>query len=491
MIPLWMALVLPAWAQDDEEVEVHGEWRVIGSTLSDFPLDPDGTTAGQGEWLDHRLRTGTRGYIHPLVQAKAEVDLAVGTVLATDSSLQQTPDERRRYTGSFADTGALVFRELAATTVLGNTQIEAGLVSATWGLGMVANDGRQAPLFGRSDFGDRTLRLRATQLPDGNGPTPRTTWLHTVAVDLVIADEIAKLSDGQKATQLILSTMALGRRGSKAGAYMVARQQWENERDRSTQAFVIDGFGDAWHDVGDDLRLRTAAEVAGVAGMTNRATTYQARDRVGILALNATGALVLSVQDDTLLLHLLSGYASGDGNPDDGISHEFSFDRDFGVGMVLFDEVIASIDSQSWNLVNDPGISGQPPDGSELLVSEGAFKRAAFLQPAVQMKPHPWVDLRMGTALSWSTALFAHPLYSTRNGGTPTNHLESPVEKRYLGGELDWSIGVLAPEDEDWPDRPRYGVQLQGGHLGLGDALIGPGMPQAVHLFTATGRVLW
>ena len=25
----------------------------------------------------------------------------------------------------------------------------------------------------------------------------------------------------------------------------------------------------------------------------------------------------------------------------------------------------------------------------------------------------------------------------------------------------------------------------------LGDALLGPGMPASVHLFTATGRVLW
>ena len=72
-----------------------------------------------------------------------------------------------------------VAQTLAAQTVLGNTQVELGLVSSAWGLGMVANDGRTDPLFGRADFGDRTLRLRATHMPQQDGPSPKTTWLTT------------------------------------------------------------------------------------------------------------------------------------------------------------------------------------------------------------------------------------------------------------------------------------------------------------------------
>lgn len=477
--------------EDDDAIDVYGEWRVIGSALSNFPADADGTELG-GRWLDHRLRAGTEGNVHPLVSVVAEADLAVGTVVSDPNPLANTPDERRRRSGSIIEPGGLIVRKLATTTTLGNVQLETGLVMSHWGLGMVANDGNTQPLFGRSDFGDRVLRVRATHLP--TGPARKTTWLTTAALDLVIADEIATLRDGQLATQFIFSTLGLGRKGAQTGAYLVARQQWEAEVGRTTQAFVLDGYGDAWHEVSPEVKIRTAGEVAGVAGRTDRATTYQARERVGILALNATGIVSVSVQDDRIQAHFQTGYASGDGNPDDGVSHEFSFDRDFAVGMVGFDEVLAGLEAASWVQVNDPTIAGQPPDGSELLVSEGAFKRATFVAPTLQFAPHPWVDLRMGYAASWSSAYYAQPFTSARNGGVPTNHLEQAVDSRFLGGEFDWSVALMRPEgdpDSASDNRARYGLQLQGGHFGVGPALDGPGMPSTVNLLTLTGRVRW
>ncbi len=474
-----------------QEAAIDGEWRFIGSQLSAFPVDDDGNTAG-GRWLDHRLRTGVSGRPLPVVELDTQFDLAVGTVVSDPFGLQGTVDERRRFTGSAFGRGLIVPRRLAATTVAGNTQLAAGLVTRAWGLGIVANDGATPPLFGRSDYGDRTIRLRATHMPAQDGPPPRTTLLTTAAVDLVVADEIARLAAGERAVQGILSLLALGRRGSQVGTYFVARQQWEREPGRTTQAFVLDGYADAWHTLPSGLRLRTAAEVAGIAGRTNRATTYNARDRVGILSLGAAGQLTLAGPDEQVQAHLVTAYASGDGDPDDGVMHDFTFDRDFGAGMVLFDEVMAGIETAAWRQLTDPEVAGVPPDGVELLVTEGAFRRAAFAQPVVQVRPRPWLDLRAGVGGSWATAPFAQPFLTYRNGGVPTNHLGRPVEGRWLGAEADWSVAVFQPEPEgEDRDVARLSMQLQGGHLVVGPALDGPGMPGVVTLLTSTARMRW
>ena len=63
MIPLVIALV--GWAHAQEEPEIDGEWRVIASQLSDFPVDDDGNRNGEQRWLDHRLRTSVSGRVLP------------------------------------------------------------------------------------------------------------------------------------------------------------------------------------------------------------------------------------------------------------------------------------------------------------------------------------------------------------------------------------------------------------------------------------------
>ena len=94
--------------------------------------------------------------------------------------------------------------------------------------------------------------------------------------------------------------------------------------------------------------VRVAGEVAGIFGETDRAQSYNSRDGLQVRSLGFTG--LASVSYDPLHTNVIfrGGYASGDGNPDDGGSHDFSFDRDFDVGMVLFDEVQGAIDAAAY-----------------------------------------------------------------------------------------------------------------------------------------------
>ena len=164
----------------------------------------------------------------------------------------------------------------------------------------------------------------------------------------------------------------------------------------------MDLFGDTNTEIMDGL-FAVPQRASHIVGSTSRGTTYNSRQRQAIAQMGATGILDAHNPSDTLGLRLRGGYASGDANPDDGTSSDFFFDRDFSAGIVLFDQLNGGIEAATHHLLSDPDLSGQPPDGAEILVTEGSFK-ATFVQPGVELKPIPWVALRLGTTLAWSTA---------------------------------------------------------------------------------------
>ena len=485
-----LLLTLTAAAQT-APVTSYGEIRYIGSQMSDFNVDAEGQMSGQGLWLDQRFRIGTVGTLPGVLTGTVEFDLLTGQLLGDVWDIPGTVDEQGRGVHDALTADGMTPRRISAETYVGNYQIELGLVSSSWGLGMLANDGAVDPLFGRADFGDRSVRLRATHIPSGDGPPARTTVLTTGALDYGIDDDFARIADGQQVGQAIFSMLALGRRGKKVGTYMVIRQQFEAQEGRQTQAFVVDGYGDLPWEFEGGWTLRTAVEAAAILGRTNRATTYNAREWVGITSLGVAGICTLAPPDEHLKAHLFGGFASGDGRPDDGFTRDFTFDRDFGVGMVLFDQVMGGIDANAYTLLTDPGIAGQPPDGVDALVTEGAFLTAAYIQPAIEVSPHDWVSLKTGVLLAASTAPYMHPFYSYRGGGTPHNQHNQPSRGRHLGTEIDWGVGVMMPEEPDQEQtKLRAGMGLQGGHAFLGAALRAD-KSRPISLLTATARAVW
>jgi hypothetical protein len=214
-------------------------------------------------------------------------------------------------------------------------------------------------------------------------------------------------------------------------------------------------------------RLELAAEGVGLLGRTSRAVTYAAPD--GLLVLQGGAAAELGVHHDRVDGRIHGGWTSGDGLPDDGAAHEFMADRDYNVGLVLFDAVLGGIDTRTYELLSDPKNAGQPPDGVELVATEGAINGAAWVQPAVAVRPHARFEVRTGAVFAWSTAPVAHPFYSFRAGGVPTNHLNEPTSGNALGTELDWALAFRPPGE--WKLRPR--LEVQGGHALLSEALGG------------------
>ena len=470
-------------------IELDGEYRVVGTLLNAFPVDAEGHTLDQAAVFDQRLRAGVHLNYRRL-RVGTEWDLFTGQLFGNTWDFEL--DERRRYENSVIAKESFLPRRAAATLTWPAVTVEAGLVCSHWGLGLMANDGDHDPMFGRNDFGDRVVRVRVTAKPLYLAKDhPRRDTLHlTGAFDWVVADDMARHSQRQRAFQGIFSLLYADAESRRLGIYAVYRHQDELEEDRGTRAGAVDLFGQmplaltstGWGLIG-------AAEGAIIAGATDRATTYTHPDQVSVFSGGAAGVLTVHSPEKRFQVHLRSGVASGDPEPDDGASRDFTFDRDFDVGMVLFDQLMGGIEGGTYDLLTDP-TSSPAPDGVEALATEGAFRRAVFVQPVLQGAPRPWLDLRLGLLLAGGSVQYAHPYYSFRAGGVPRNHLNEEPQGRHLGTEIDWAIRIGGEIKPTVERSPQLHVLIQGGHLALGSALKGDDSGP-IHQLMLSGRFRW
>lgn len=460
-----------------------GEVRLLGSLPADAPVDTEGTTIGQGPVLDSRLRLGASAQLAGW-RVRAEGDLFDGQLAGDPWDVSGATDARDRQLVDLGRVDAFAARRLSLDGLVGPVSVEAGLTTSHWGLGMLANDGAHDPTFGRADFGDRVVRVRLTTKPFGETP------LYVgVAGDRVVEDELAEWGPyvgGQAAYQGIATVLWSDDAGRRAGLYGVYRDQTETDGERATRVGVLDLYGDLPVKSGP-WTLRLAAEAAGILGRTDRAQSYDSRDGLDVRSAGATG--LVEARRDGLPARALvrGGWASGDGDPDDGESNDFTFDRDFDAGMVLFDELQGAVDAAAYAQISDPAHAGSAPDGAELLVAEGAVRHATFVQPVLGATPLPWLDVSAGVMLAWSTAPIAQPFTTTRNGGVPTNHLGDATSGYALGTEIDWAVKLGDADVKVRGLTARPALLVQGGHLLASEAMGGGTLTQV----TATARLRW
>jgi hypothetical protein len=451
------------------------EVRTVASELTDFAIDAHGTNLSHSRWVDSRVRVGSELELFGN-QAVVEFDIMSGQILG-DDWIHGENDSRRR--SAFSGRGNILPRKLAmaGTSEIGSWQ--AGLVTSHWGLGMVANDGAQESWFGQSEFGDRVVRVRLTTTPFGDGRDANLPLYVTVAVDQVLSDDMADLIvDGSSATQFLSS--ALWKNSEMAaGFYGVLRHQRELEAERVTNAGMMDMFFDVPVATVGGLSVRLSGEGAVIGGQTDRATTYSSRDMVSVFSGGAVGRLEFGSQEDRVTLRMQGGWASGDSNPDDGTSSDFSFDRDFEVGAVLFDQFMAGVEVGTFALLTDPQYSGSPPDGVETIPTEGAFRRARFEQVAVRFNPSDSnrnLEVRSGLTRATATAPISQPFYTYRGGGSSRTHHNEITTGDALGVEFDWALSYAMSQ---------VSLEVQGGHLFLSDDLAGDGASR-IDLYTVS-----
>jgi hypothetical protein len=458
--------------------EFDGEVRLIGSLSPDVVVDADGTSTGQGPVLDSRVRLGLSQELGRTALV-GEIDLFAGQLLGDTWDLGVTDDDRHREAYGALELRGIQPRQLNIAYQNDLLGLQAGLVTSQWGLGLVASSGAVDPLFGRVDGGDRVVRARVGTLPVRGDSGVLAVF---VAGDLVAADELAHLTRGQRALQGIAGALWQGSGSDDLGIYLVYRDQVE-ANGLATRAGVADVFVSVEVPAGSGA-ITVAGEAAGILGHTERAQTYGHPEGASVLSVGAAAHATYAAAEERFSVFLRGTYASGDGAPDDTAVHDFTFDPNHNVGMVLFDEVGAAIEAGTWRLATDPENTGQPPEGVDTLTTEGSFRRAVALQLAGEVRPVAWTRVRVGVMRAWSTAPIAQGFYSARNGGVPTTHHDLASTGRALGTELDAAVLVEAQ------GAYKPAGELQVGHAFLSPDLAGPG-PAGATLVLLTGRLRW
>jgi len=453
-----------AMAADPEKIEVKPSvdlW-LAGAQTSAFTANAAGVKGGQGAHVDGRHLVGF-SVQNEAIGLNAGVGLTQNQLWGDPWSIAESIDERQR---SDASSHLVQLRRLSVKAQLPVAQIETGLVTSHWGLGMLANDGAHDPYFGLPEFGDRVIRARITTKPTKNGP-----WFLSGAVDRVLQDDQTIDPRRQWTQQGILSLLWRDDDDSW-GVYGVSRRQDELDVGRMTRVGVLDAFVDMTAPVSENSHIRLAAEAAGVSGKTNRSTSYGSPERLLIRSGGATGLTMF--HSGGLGFGSAFGYASGDGDPTDNQMNDFTFDRNFDVGMILFDEVTGGIEAATYLDLTNPEYAGSPPSGVEASVTEGSFRRASYLQPRIQLEPLSWIEIRGGMVFAWSTAPFNQPFYTVRNGGVPVNQLKQETDGYSLGTEIDWSVRIT-PFGESLREKIGHAVSvsMQGGHAQLSENLGG------------------
>ncbi len=162
--------------------------------------------------------------------------------------------------------------------------------------------------------------------------------------------------------------------------------------------------------------------------------------------------------------------------------------------MVLFDQVLGSVNAGTHALLTDPENAGRPPRGVDGAINEGQARSTFFIQPVLIGKPFDFLELKGGVLLAWDAAEHRQPFYSFRAGGSPRNHHDRAPDGRMLGTEFDWSVvfgGPLPFKGEKAPELIPQ-VVVQGGHLIVGGALASTDeTAEVIHHLQFTGRFRW
>ena len=480
---LAIAASLAATQARATDVRVDGSYRLRVAGNTNLLLDDSGFLLGQSAWVEHRLRLTPKIIETGVIEIQGSFDVVSG-LLGGDVA---SNFRGYGFTGRSDAQGGLHangfdFRHLFAQLRVPVGVLEFGQMPSHWGMGMVANggNGEEETDFGDVRFGDIVDRVLFATRPLAFLGSRSHLAQHValaLAADVVYRDRYASLVQrspgggihfGDTAYQGVAALVWDPVDGTRAGFYAARR----------VQSFALDG-GDL-HIWIFDAHLRTLVQPGFLPGVTlslegEGAQIYGGTSHAPNLATPGTtrvtqqgAALRAMVSRGTVEAELEGGYASGDANPFDDQSSGFQMNRDFKVGLVLFDEVLLFQTQNAARRLSDPKLVGRPPPGLDLLPTEGAVSNALYLKPTIRYRP----AFLGGKIRAVASVLFARApepvidAYNSLNSSGPRNAFGAPAGRSY-GTELDGALGYRSRIAGD-----QLGIELgvQGGYLIPGDA---------------------
>jgi hypothetical protein len=472
---LLLAAALPAAAAD---IRVDGSYRLRLNTESNYLLDPT-TRLGQQQWVEHRLRITPKIVEQDTIEVQGSFDVLSGIIGGDLAPNFQDLGWQGRSNRNGIHTSGFEFRHLFVKLRMPFGVFEFGQMPNDWGMGMFINGGDQENAFDFGDqrFGDIVDRILFAMRPFGFlGPRSeiaRNVAL-AIAADLVYRDRYASLFGndvgnsqglfstggvhwGDVASEIVAALVWDPSTDSRAGIYIARRWQEYALGGGSLHTWLFDVHARTLFPVraiGGVLSLE--AEAAELYGSTTHSPNLSGL-RTQIAQQGAAVRAVLS--RGTVEAEIEGGYASGDSNPFDDASTQFQFNRDFKVGLVLFDEVLLFQTQNAASRLADPRFTARPPPGIDLLPTQGAVTNALYVKPTVRWRPSLFGGrLRLVGSVLFARAAEAYvDPYSTYVASAPMNVFGAAAGRNYgteidaaaswrvrLGGTLAYELGVQA-----------------------------------------------
>lgn len=473
-------------------LDAEAEFDLRGGDVSDFVVDDSGARAGGGR-AAVRLRAGASYALTETLAFRGDLDLVAGNLFA---AFPELPEDgwTKPFAGLPAGPVRLDPRRLYLEWRTPYGLLRAGQQESRFGMGVLANDGRQEGSWGAPRHGDLVERVLFVTRPFDALLGPTDVYA-AVGADLVYRDENADLLSGDLALQAIASLLWRPKSGDRSlGVYLAYR----NQRDRPDatgfashlEAFAIDLYGEHPVRLAEGRSWVTRFEYVFLLGGTDRLRPEAAPEGVAIRAEGFAGSTALHLDDLGLELQFAGGYASGDGDPEDGILTRFRFDPDFRPSLVLFEHVMAAQSARSSSRVADPARSLVPSPGWQYLPTGGGVSGAYFAGPSVRYRPHfaDGLTLKVGLLYAETTTPPADPYASFARGGAPTTLYGQPAVGSDLGLEIDLGATYRAelPYGLSAELTLEYGRLLPGSAFQTAEGRLAP-----VEAVFAGGRFLW
>lgn len=436
--------------------DIDAEYRLWGESV-DRPTFESNRDSVRDSGLYQRINAAAGVEFGPM-RLKLDVQALSGELTGGvhPQLIDERVDSRTRPRGSVVDSTENIvdIYEAYAAYNPGVAELRAGIQRSGFGMGLVANDGREGAwdLFNQSYGADRSIRVLLATAPGAFLSNKRVAKKIFLAVggDLVYRDDNADLLEGDRAWQAVSSIFYEDADPNRPehntflGIYFAYRNQTDREfldslEPDTLEVVAVDLSGrKAFSVLDDDLWIKLAAEGALLAGSSTRADSNETLEgETKLLAAGAVADAQLTWKPQDISLRLLSGYASGDANPDDDTLYRFRFDPNYKVGVVLYDHYLPATTRTAYRRIDNPERSGQAPRGIFGLVNDGAIENTFYLNPQILLGKPDGLLTGVGVLWAWSAEPLADPFNSFAQGGVPAGINGRAEASRQLGVEVD------------------------------------------------------
>ena len=471
---LLSAMAEPAAENKSQTVESTGNLRLVATQRPGFAVDFEGRELESGLVFDSRLRTQVDVDVSGWKLALGG-DLVDGQFAGSPWNLDGTTHNYHPEQIGVFNASNFNLRAAQLKRKFGSFGVQTGITTSHWGLGLIANDGNHEQLFSRVDYGDRVFRTAAVTKPIDK-------LVVMVGGDWVLEDDIGGYTDGHMAYQGLASAQYMANKDNAIGLLSVYRNQTKIESGKSLEGMILDVYAKGLQSVGG-VDLYGAVEGVYLHGDHGQVSNRMNPDGLKVRSYGAVAQL--EARHPAVDIGLNAGFASGDANPSDEVYSTFSMDRDYNAGSIIFDLHQAATEVATYNLITDPEHAGNPPDGVEFAVTEGAIRQAMYLQPTLTYKNFAdWMDVAVGSVMAWQTVPVSSPFISYRNGGEAVNQLGEPTTGYQLGVELNWAVMI----NHEYDSGLKNGLSIEGAHLLPSENL---GVDSALSMIRIQSNIGW